>query len=138
MSIVLDDYLIMINGVELPNQYIRRRSYSAKLDPISAGKFQNANGATVEKYFPYRALNVNFSVSAQTEELFRTLIGYFTFDDGTKDVTVTAWVPDENAYITQKCTISGLQPLFEAYSTDYTAIYGDFKIKISGRGGAPA
>lgn len=138
MALTLSDYFIKIGETKLPNKFIAKESYQASFSPISAGTYQDALGDAHEDYFPHKQLTVRFNTCAMNGSLLETFMGYFTsnYISGTKDINVTAWVPELNAYKTQRVSVSGLAPVLNTLSNIHTVIFDGFSITLTGRGGS--
>lgn len=136
MALTTSDYLIKIGDKKLPNKFIQKDSYSARLDRVLAGSYTNANGDTYEEYLPHKKLNAGFSVSPLTEAMYNEFISCFSFIGNTQDVNATCWIPRENRYVTQRVKVEGIDPVLIAKSIRYSGIYEGMKITLTGRGGA--
>ena len=135
MALTTSDYIIKIgSSTKIPNSYIAKDSYQARHDQTVAKSFMNANGSTFENYYPNKKLTVTFKTSPLTKSLLDTFVGYFTsnFITGTKDVIVDAWVPQEGAYVTQRCKVTGLEPALNALSTQWDGIFNPMAITLTG------
>ena len=132
MALTTDDYLVKIGTTKIPNSYIDKDSYQASYDRQVAGTFTDANGSTYENYYPKLKLNASFKTSYMPKSRWDTFRGYFTFINDTDDAEVTCWVPKLGSYITQRCKISGLNPVLQSESTIHDGIYNPIKITLTG------
>ena len=135
MALTTDDYIIKLgSSTKIPNSYIAKDSYQTKYERVVAKSFMNANGSTFEKYYPNMRLTVQFQTSAMTKSMLDTFKGYFNDNKitNTDDVLVTAWVPQQGAYVLQRCKISGLTPVLNGQSTIHDGIYNPMNITLTG------
>ena len=135
MALTTDDYIIKIgSSTKIPNRYIAKDSYKAEYNRTVANSFTNANGATVERYYPNKKLIVTFQTSHLTKSMFETFKGYFETNkiSNTDDVIVKAWVPRLGAYVEQRCKVSGIDPVLQAESTIHDGIYSPMNITLTG------
>lgn len=135
MALTTSDYIIKLgSSTKIPNRYIAKDSYKAEYSRVVANSFTNANGATVERYYPNQKLTVTFQTSHLTKSMYDTFKGYFESNriTNTDDVIVDAWVPKLGNYVTQRCKITGLDPVLQAESTMHDGIYSPMTITLTG------
>lgn len=135
MALTTDDYILKLgSSTKIPNKYIAKDSYKADHNLLVAKSFRNANGSTFENYYPNKQLLVTFQTSALTKSMFDTFKGYFTDNmiTGTNDVLVSAWVPQEGLYVSQRCKVTGLSPVLDRESTRHDGIYNPMTITLTG------
>lgn len=114
---------------------IARESYNASHDYVPINTWTDASGAEHEEYYPNRRLNVSFNTSDMDEQTLSSFLSWINSNciPGTKDMIVTAWVPSENKYISQRCKVVGVNPVIDTHIKS-GHLYKSMAISFEGRG----
>lgn len=108
-------YLIKIGNYKIPaNKYIRANSYSPYVNMQDLEPWTDANGYLHRNSVELKALKVEFETPAMLtnitfEELMSNIRANYT-DKTARECIVTAYIPEYNDYVTQKCYLADFAP----------------------------
>lgn len=118
-------YLIKVGNYEIPaNKFIRADSYSAYVNMQDLEPWTDANGYLHRNAVKLKAMKVEFETPAMlTNTTFETLMSNIrkNYTNATaRECMVTAYIPETDSYVTQKCFLADFTP----------QIYGTYDGKI--------
>ena len=118
-------YLIKVGDYEIPaNKFIKADSYIPYVNMQDYEPWTDANGYLHRNAVKLKAMKIEFeTVPMLTDSLFEELMSNIRknyTDDKARECIITAYIPETNGYVTQKCYLADLTP----------QIYGVFNGKI--------
>lgn len=108
-------YLIKVGNYEIPaNKFIRADSYSAYVNMQDLEPWTDANGYLHRNAVKLKAMKVEFETPAMlTNTTFETLMSNIrkNYTNATaRECMVTAYMPETDSYVTQKCYLADFTP----------------------------
>lgn len=108
-------YLIKVGNYEIPaNKFIRADSYSAYVNMQDLEPWTDANGYLHRNAVKLKAMKVEFETPAMlTNTTFETLMSNIRknyTNETARECMVTAYIPETNSYVTQKCYFADFTP----------------------------
>lgn len=113
-------YLIKVGQYEIPaNKFIKADSYSPYVNMQDYEPWTDANGYLHRNAVKLKALKVEFETPAMlTNTEFATLMSNIRSnytDTTSRECNVTAYIPESDSYVTQRCYLADITP--KIYST---------------------
>lgn len=113
-------YLIKVGNYEIPaNKFIKADSYSPYVNMQDYEPWTDANGYLHRNAVKLKALKVEFETPAMlTNTEFAQLMSKIRenfLDKNARECKVTAYVPETDNYVTQRCYMADITP--QIYST---------------------
>lgn len=108
-------YLIKVGDYTIPaNKFIKADSYLPYINMQDLEPWTDANGYVHRNPVSLKAMKVEFETPAmltntQFEELMSNIRENYTSSKG-RECNVTAYIPETNAYVTQKCYLADFTP----------------------------
>lgn len=105
--------LISVGGVPIPMKFMKAETYSALYSTNDLDSYRDANGVLHRNVLSHRLGKVEFETpplmtNRQISELMRLLSNAYTVPEE-KKLTVTAYMPEIDDYITQDMYIPDIQ-----------------------------
>lgn len=103
-------YLVKVGSYTVPLKYIKYETFQAVWSVVDFDSYRDANGQLHrDAVSDRRTLKVEWETPDMSESEIRTLLSsikaQFT-NAKAKECTVTAWMPEEGAYKTDKCYLT--------------------------------
>lgn len=102
--------LLKLSGTEFPWQYIIEESYSAAIRTLDLDSGRLADGYMDRTVLQHQALEISFNTrklnNTENEAVWNFIRSHYTTSIQERRVSVTAYIPETNSYITQDCYVA--------------------------------
>lgn len=128
-------YLLKIGSYTIPLKFIRADSYNAYVNMQDVDPWTDADGMLHRNAVDLKALKIEFeTVPQMTNKTFEEMMGKIRaqyISEKERTFNVTAYVPETDSYISQKCYLADFTP--QIYYADSKIIkYDAIRMAIIG------